>query len=79
MTVFSQDMWHLKATVKCCFRQSSPYVCVLFIWLASNLCSFCLVGFSAFRHISQFVSLNALPMARLTSVILWSVNDWLCD
>ena len=72
MTVFNKNMWHLKATVKCCVIRNSPYLCMLLI---SRLCSFCSVGFSAFRHISQFVSVNALPMARLTSVILWSVND----
>jgi len=79
MPVFNQNIWHLNVTVKCCVRWNSPYLCVLYMLLTSSLYSFCLVGFSAFRHISQFVSLNAFPMARLTSLILWSVNDWLCE
>jgi len=75
MTVFNQNMWNLNATVKCCVRRNSPHLCALFMLLTSSMCPFCLVGFSAFRHISQFVDLNALPMACLTSVMLWYVKD----
>jgi hypothetical protein len=56
MTVFIQNMWHLKATVKCCVMRNSPYLCALFMLLTSRLCSFCLFGFSAFRQISHNLS-----------------------
>ena len=79
MTVFDQNMWHLKATVKCCVRRNSPYWFALFMLFISSLCSFCLVGFSTFGHISQSVSLNTLPMGHLTSIILWPVTDWVSE